>query len=228
MRPYLWRSAIAVAPIFQSRGVQNKVLEAAAAGLPSVVTRTVGTGLPSQVLPACRIADTADAVRRRRHRAALALAGRAPPRGGARLARGACLADAARAAGLADRRRVSEKWREGFSRAPRIDARLTPSRLTLAQQPCDATARLADSRLRREGGARKSSSGRRLRHRDVAGATPLDARGGSRARVDDEPGAGRRAEDRDVGLAVAVVVAGHGDVAAVPPLDARARTSCSS
>ena len=61
MRPYLWRSAVAVAPIFQSRGVQNKVLEAAAAGLPSVVTRTVGDGLPHQVLPACRIADTADA-----------------------------------------------------------------------------------------------------------------------------------------------------------------------
>jgi polysaccharide biosynthesis protein PslH len=61
MRPYLWRSAVAVAPIFQSRGVQNKVLEAAAAGLPSVVTRTVGDGLPEQVLPACRIADSADA-----------------------------------------------------------------------------------------------------------------------------------------------------------------------
>ena len=61
MRPYLWRSAVAVAPIFQSRGVQNKVLEAAAAGLPAVVTRTVGDGLPDQVLPACRIADTADA-----------------------------------------------------------------------------------------------------------------------------------------------------------------------
>jgi len=60
MRPYLWRSAVAVAPIFQSRGVQNKVLEAAAAGLPSVVTRTVGDGLPHQVLPACRIANTAD------------------------------------------------------------------------------------------------------------------------------------------------------------------------
>src|SRR5262249_40164553 len=29
MRPYLWRSAIAVAPIHQARGVQNKVLEAA-------------------------------------------------------------------------------------------------------------------------------------------------------------------------------------------------------
>jgi sugar transferase (PEP-CTERM/EpsH1 system associated) len=61
MRPYLWRSAIAVAPIFQSRGVQNKVLEAVAAGLPTVVTQTVGDGLPEQVMPACRIADTADA-----------------------------------------------------------------------------------------------------------------------------------------------------------------------
>ena len=61
MRPYLWRSAVAVAPIFQSRGVQNKVLEAAAAGLPSVVTRTVGDGLPKEVLPACRVADAADA-----------------------------------------------------------------------------------------------------------------------------------------------------------------------
>src|SRR6185436_8000380 len=61
MRPFLWRSAVAVAPIFQSRGVQNKVLEAAAAGLPSVVTRTVGDGLPREVLPACRVADTAEA-----------------------------------------------------------------------------------------------------------------------------------------------------------------------
>jgi len=57
MRPYLWRSAIAVAPIFQARGVQNKVLEAAAAGLPSVVTSPVWKGLPDEVLPACRQAD---------------------------------------------------------------------------------------------------------------------------------------------------------------------------
>src|SRR6185295_9529665 len=49
MRPYLWRSAMSVAPIFQARGVQNKVLEAAAAGLPSVVTRAVWDGLPPQV-----------------------------------------------------------------------------------------------------------------------------------------------------------------------------------
>jgi sugar transferase (PEP-CTERM/EpsH1 system associated) len=58
MRPYLWRSAIAVAPIHQARGVQNKVLEAAAAGLPSVVTTAVWKGLPDEVLPACRRADT--------------------------------------------------------------------------------------------------------------------------------------------------------------------------
>jgi polysaccharide biosynthesis protein PslH len=58
MRPYLWRSAIAVAPIHQARGVQNKVLEAAAAGLPSVVTSPVWKGLPKEVLAACRRADT--------------------------------------------------------------------------------------------------------------------------------------------------------------------------
>jgi polysaccharide biosynthesis protein PslH len=59
IRPYLWRSAVAVAPMFQARGVQNKVLEAAAAGLPSVVTPAVWGGLPHEVLPACRLAETA-------------------------------------------------------------------------------------------------------------------------------------------------------------------------
>ena len=58
MRPYLWRSAIAIAPIFEARGVQNKVLEAAAAGLPSVVTSAVRAGLPKEMLRACRLADT--------------------------------------------------------------------------------------------------------------------------------------------------------------------------
>lgn len=53
VRPYLWRSAVAVAPLFLSRGVQNKVLEAVAAGLPCVVTPEVGEGLPPEVLPAC-------------------------------------------------------------------------------------------------------------------------------------------------------------------------------
>jgi glycosyltransferase involved in cell wall biosynthesis len=60
MRPYLWRSALAVAPMLQARGVQNKVLEAAAAGLPSVVTPVVWGGLPTEVRPACRLGETAE------------------------------------------------------------------------------------------------------------------------------------------------------------------------
>jgi sugar transferase (PEP-CTERM/EpsH1 system associated) len=58
MRPYLWRSAVAVAPLFLARGVQNKVLEAAAAGLPCVVTPAVRNGLPDEVLSACHTAET--------------------------------------------------------------------------------------------------------------------------------------------------------------------------
>ena len=60
MRPYLWRSAVSVAPIFQARGVQNKVLEAVAAGLPVVVTQAVWDGLPPDVFPACRLAAGAE------------------------------------------------------------------------------------------------------------------------------------------------------------------------
>lgn len=56
VRPYLWRSAAAVAPLFVARGVQNKVLEAVAAALPCVVTPAVGAGLPNEVLPACLVA----------------------------------------------------------------------------------------------------------------------------------------------------------------------------
>jgi sugar transferase (PEP-CTERM/EpsH1 system associated) len=58
VRPYLWRSAVSVAPLRVARGVQNKVLEAVAAGLPCVVSPVVGDGLPAEVLPACRIADS--------------------------------------------------------------------------------------------------------------------------------------------------------------------------
>ena len=56
VRPYLWRAAIAVAPLETARGVQNKVLEAVAAGLPAVVTPAVFEGLPEAVRPACRVA----------------------------------------------------------------------------------------------------------------------------------------------------------------------------
>ena len=60
VRPYLWRSAVAVAPIFMSHGVQNKVLEAVAAGLPVVITTPVLEGLPVGAVPACRVADAAE------------------------------------------------------------------------------------------------------------------------------------------------------------------------
>ena len=59
VQPYLWRSAVSIAPLFLSRGVQNKVLEAVAAGLPSVVTAAVQAGLPAEVAPACVMADDA-------------------------------------------------------------------------------------------------------------------------------------------------------------------------
>ena len=61
VRPYLWRAALGVAPLFTARGVQNKVLEAVAAGLPTVVTPSVHAGLPHEVRPACRQADSAAA-----------------------------------------------------------------------------------------------------------------------------------------------------------------------
>lgn len=57
VRPYLWRSAVAAAPLLVARGVQNKVLEAVAAALPCVVTPAVQAGLPAEVLPACLVAS---------------------------------------------------------------------------------------------------------------------------------------------------------------------------
>lgn len=59
--PYLWAGAVSAAPLFTARGVQNKVLEAVAAGLPAVVTPAVAEGLPAPVLQACTVADTAEA-----------------------------------------------------------------------------------------------------------------------------------------------------------------------
>jgi len=37
VREHLWNSAVSVAPLLTARGLQNKVLEALAAGLPVVV-----------------------------------------------------------------------------------------------------------------------------------------------------------------------------------------------
>jgi sugar transferase (PEP-CTERM/EpsH1 system associated) len=58
IRPYLWEAAAGVAPLFTARGVQNKVLEAIAARLPTVVTPAVKAGLPPEVLGACRVAES--------------------------------------------------------------------------------------------------------------------------------------------------------------------------
>lgn len=58
VRPELWGAAVATAPLHLARGVQNKVLEAVAAGLPCVITSAVREGLPELILPACFVADT--------------------------------------------------------------------------------------------------------------------------------------------------------------------------
>src|SRR5436305_1929315 len=60
---------------------------------------------------------------------------------------------------------------------------------------------------------------RPVQNRDVVAVPPLDSRHGPRGRVDDDPCAVRGPEDGDVGLAVAVVIAGHRLVAPVPPLN---------
>ena len=61
VRPYLWRAAVAAAPLRTAQGLQNKVLEAVAAGLPAVVTDAVAGGLPGAVRPACSVASDAAA-----------------------------------------------------------------------------------------------------------------------------------------------------------------------
>ena len=53
VRPFLWDAAGAVAPLFVARGVQNKVLEALAAGVPCVVSHPVLQGLPDAVRAGC-------------------------------------------------------------------------------------------------------------------------------------------------------------------------------
>jgi sugar transferase (PEP-CTERM/EpsH1 system associated) len=64
VRPHLWRATVAVAPLHIARGLQNKVLEALAAGLPVVITSAVAAGLPGGCRAACAIADEAGAVAR--------------------------------------------------------------------------------------------------------------------------------------------------------------------
>ena len=84
VQPYLWRGAVAIAPLWMTQGLQNKVLEALAAGLPVVTTPAVADGLPDEARGGSTVAtsavDFADAVvqllalppRARRDRAARA------------------------------------------------------------------------------------------------------------------------------------------------------------
>lgn len=48
IRDYLWGADIAVIPLEVARGVQNKVLEAMAMGLPCVLSEGAATGIPAQ------------------------------------------------------------------------------------------------------------------------------------------------------------------------------------
>jgi len=61
VRPHLWQAAVAAAPLLTARGVQNKVLEAVAAGLPTVVTSVVLGGVPAEITPGCVAAEGAPA-----------------------------------------------------------------------------------------------------------------------------------------------------------------------
>lgn len=56
VKPYLWSASVSVAPLLVARGLQNKVLEAIAAGLPCVVTPQVAEGLPPEVEGAYAVA----------------------------------------------------------------------------------------------------------------------------------------------------------------------------
>jgi polysaccharide biosynthesis protein PslH len=58
VRDWLWSSAIGIAPLHVARGVQNKALEAIAAGLPIVITEAVAAGLPSEAAYASMVANT--------------------------------------------------------------------------------------------------------------------------------------------------------------------------
>jgi glycosyltransferase involved in cell wall biosynthesis len=61
VRPWLWESAVGLAPLQVARGVQNKALEAIAAGLPIVITPAVAEGLPVEGIAAASVAESPEA-----------------------------------------------------------------------------------------------------------------------------------------------------------------------
>lgn len=58
MKPYLSAAAVAIAPMRIARGVQNKVLEALASGVPAVTTAAVALALPATVRCMVGVGDT--------------------------------------------------------------------------------------------------------------------------------------------------------------------------
>lgn len=60
IRPYLARMHVAVAPFSIAAGIQNKILEAMASGIPVVCTRRAAQGLSSAAAAAVELADSAD------------------------------------------------------------------------------------------------------------------------------------------------------------------------
>lgn len=59
VRPYLWNATIAVCPLQVARGIQNKILEAMAAGLPVVATPQAVEGIEARPDRHVRVAQTA-------------------------------------------------------------------------------------------------------------------------------------------------------------------------
>ena len=60
VRDWVWNAAVAIAPLQVARGVQNKALEAIAAGLPIVITDAVAGGLPRSAATASLVANAPD------------------------------------------------------------------------------------------------------------------------------------------------------------------------
>jgi len=60
VRPWFREASVAVAPLTIAAGVQNKILEAMAAGLPVVATARAAQGLRPEVMDLVEIAGTAE------------------------------------------------------------------------------------------------------------------------------------------------------------------------
>ena len=60
MRPYLWKSTVGLAPMRIAAGMQNKVIEGMAAGLPMVITSAANEGIGASQENVCIADDPED------------------------------------------------------------------------------------------------------------------------------------------------------------------------